>query len=305
MFGKIKFKVSVLASVLVASGILAGPAQAQGFMGLTFNPDKNIQDIEQKFSPKTQAQELNGLLSGNIGARANKSSTGNTSIDIRRQALVELGSSIGASSGLVFRSEQIKKEVNQNGDRLDALFDFTKMAIDNGVLPPVLTEGLSNYAQESSDVVRIADKIYKIEAPAKFVSSYPTWRSYLIFSFPQPEDPPAAFLPKDATERGIWDEAVKFGWSKGVSQANNIFETSFNRLTRDYLGMIKYKVLLAEGLITPTIIAKQNMGVTGGGLEMSINDQVFRIADHSALNPNKNDWKVEYPVTNNINGVLR
>ena len=76
-------------------------------------------------------------------------------------------------------------------------------------------------------------------------------------------------------------------------------------LNRDYKGMIKYKILLAEGLVTPTIIGKQNLGITGGGREMSINDQVFRIMDHSALNPNKSDWKVEYPVSNNQSGLLK
>ena len=224
---------------------------------------------------------------------------------MRRQALQEIAGALGASGGLSFRTNQIREEVDCYAVELDKLYDFKRMIIDNGVLPPVLTEGLANYAQESTDQVRIADKIYKIEERAKFVSVYPTWRNYLRFSFPSYEMPDAAYLPKNDAEKAIWDAAVKEGWEKGVKQANEIYETSYAKLDRDYKGMIKYKILLAEGLVTPTIIGKQNLGITGGGREMSINDQVFRIMDHSSLNPNKAEWKVEYPVSNNHEGTLK
>ena len=225
--------------------------------------------------------------------------------EIRRDAIREIASSLGASSGLSSRMNQLKMETDVQALVLDALFDFKKLIIDNGVLAPVLTEGLANYSQSSADQVNIADKIYKIEAPAKFVSVYPTWRSYLRFSFPSFEVPNQAYLPKNDTEKAIWDASVKEGWSKGITQANRIYEASYAKMERDYLGMIKYNILLAEGLITPTIIAKQNLGITGGGREMAINNQIFRITDHSSLNPNSSDWKVEYPVTNQVSGKLK
>jgi len=247
------------------------------------------------------------LLSNRIqetGAAAQKEGIS----EMRRQALVDMALELGATGGLAHRTNQIKADTNKNAARLDVLFNFSdknRVLLDNGVLAPVLTEGQSNYSQKSDDEVRVADKIYKIEVPARFVSVYPTWRSYLMFAYPNYEMPPAAYLPKNDAEKAIWDEAVKEGWKKGMAQADSIFESSYSRLVRDYQGMIKYKLLLAQGLITPTIIAKQNLGVTGGGREMNVNDQVFRITDHSALNPNKKEWKVEYPVTNNVNGELK
>lgn len=247
--------------------------------------------------------DLNELLSNKISSTAIKNSD-NVS-EMRAAALREIANSLGASSGLSYRMNEIKREIDLQSLRLDKIFDFSKMTIDNGVLAPVLTEGLANYAQYSDDEVRIADKIYKIEVPAKFVSTYPTWRTYLRFSYPSFETPDKAYLPQNDTEKQIWDLAVKEGWEKGIKQANLIFDASYSKLERDYLGMIKYKLLLEEGLITPTIVAKQNLGVTGGGKEMAINDQVFRITDHSALNPNQKDWKVEYPVTNQTDGKLK
>lgn len=247
---------------------------------------------------------LNDLLSDGVTSAGAAAAKGDIS-ELRRQAIIEIAYALGSSGGLAQRMKEIKQDIDNRGAELDAIFDFSKMTIENGVLAPVLTEGLSNYAQNSTEEVRIADKIYKIEAPAKFVSVYPTWRTYLRFSFPSYEMPSPAYLPKNAAEKAVWDQSVKDGWQKGVTQANSIFEASFNRLERDYKGMVKYKILLAEGVITPTIIAKQNLGVTGGGKQMAVNDQVFRITDHSALNPNQKDWKVEYPVTNNVKGKLK
>lgn len=287
------FKLSLLSSVLLGISCLTS-AQPIGYAGLSYpivssEGNKNIVNQEDLMSSQLDAKNIK-----------NKEDVS----EIRKEAIKEVAGSLGASSGLNYRMNELRKEVNFKSIDLDKIYDFSQMTIDNGVLAPVLTEGLSNYAQNSEDQVRIADKMYKIEQSAKFVSVYPTWRTYLRFTFPTFEIPNSSYLPKNETEKAIWDLAVKEGWLKGINQANKIFESSYAKLERDYLGMVKYKILLAEGLITPTIIAKQNLGVTGGGKNLSINDQIFRITDHSALNPNKKDWKVEYPVTNQTNGKL-
>lgn len=248
-----------------------------------------------------QEVEMKDILSGGIASSAIEDSIP----QLKRQALEEVATALGASAGLSNRMKERRMEIEANSASLDAVFDFKKLTIDNGVLAPVLAEGISNYAQDSDDEIRVSDKIYKIEKPARFVSVYPTWRDYLVFAFPSYEKPNTAYLPVTSAEKKVWDEAVKKGWAKGRRQADSIVESSYNRLDRDYNGMILYKLLLAEGLITPTVIAKQNLGVTGGGREMAVNDQVFRITDHSSLNPNSKDWKVEYPVTNNVNGQLK
>lgn len=284
-----------LSSNSFADIVMDGEQAPTGYAGLSY-PSQKTQDFNKSV-------DLSNLMADKIQSTAGKNKDDVN--EMRQDALKEVAGQLGASSGLAFRMNQLKREVDTKSAELDQIFDFTRVTIDNGVLAPVLTEGLAAYAQDSDDQVRIADKMYKIESPAKFVSVYPTWRSYIRFAFPSFESPQSAYLPKNDTEKQIWDASVKEGWAKGIDQANRIFETSYSRLERDYLGMVKYKILLAEGLITPTVVAKQNLGITGGGREMSINDQVFRITDHSALNPNNKAWKVDYPVTNNVNGKLK
>jgi defect-in-organelle-trafficking protein DotC len=270
---------------------------AQSYGGLSYPLPEVLNKKEQK------VVELNEIMSSSLVDKKNGPKEEVT--EMRKQALVELAQSLGASAGMVKQMQILKKDMDKYSTELDRIFDFSKLIIDNGVLAPVLIEGLANYAQNSDDEIRVADKIYKIDVPAKFVSVYPTWRSYVMFSYPSTDIPPNSYLPKNETEQQIWDMAVQEGWKEGIQQANRIFEVSYSRLEKDYLGMIKYKLLLGQGLITPTIIAKQNLGVTGGGKEMAINDQVFRITDHSSLNPNSKEWRVEYPVTNNTAGKLK
>lgn len=299
-------------AILMMSTLSVGINTAYAIGPETIKEDSNSISYPGLTYPQPQVRSVNNgstmglgdLLSDNITARGAAAAKNSVS-EMRRQALSEIGFALGSSGGLAHKMNQIKKEIDGKASHLDKIFDFTKVTIDNGVLAPVLTEGLANYTQTNSDQIRIQDKIYKIEEPAKFVSVYPTWRTYLRFSYPSYDTPNAAYLPKNETEKLIWDQAVKEGWEQGVIQAKSIFESSYNRLERDYKGMIKYKILLAEGVITPTIIAKQNLGVTGGGKEMAINDQIIRINDHSALDPNKKNWKVEYPVTNNIKGEMK
>lgn len=249
------------------------------------------------------AEGVDQVLSRNLNNKDDKSSQIS---EIRKNVLVEFASSYGVSSGLNWELNKIKNaDLSRNEAKFDRLYDFSKLIIENGVLPPVLQEGQSNYAQESPDEVRISDKTIGIVSPAKFVSVYPTWRDYLVFSIPEFEKPPKSFLPQNDAESALWDEWARKGWENGVQQAKTMYQSSLSRLDRDYNGMLMFKILLAQGLVTPTLIAKHNLGVTGNGKEISINDQIFRIVDHSALVPNEKEWKVQYPITYKNGAVVK
>lgn len=308
-------KLSTLAITLAMSGMAMAqsvptgqdnPAKFPGGMAPNYQGSNAQASYQGLTHPKPQveanthvAPSLSELMSGSISEKSQAAESVN---EMKRAALVEIASAVGASAGASNRMKELKDMVNGHAARLDIMFDFKQMKLTEGVMLPVLTQGLGNYNKNSDDEVRISDKRFKIENPAKFVSVYPTWRNYLIFSLPTFEVPPSAYLPKTDAEKAIWDDAVKKGWDRGIQQANRIFETSYARLERDYMGMDLSKILMELKILTPTIVAKQNLGVTGGGREMDINDQVFRITDHSGLNPNQSTWSKDYPVTSNSDG---
>lgn len=293
-----KIMVAILLCGVGSANVFAQEMVSSGYLGLS--EQNAASDAGQDHVP---ARSLEALLSNKIEETGRLAQEDKVN-GIRSDALTEIATNLGETNGLQSWMKEKEKEINRYAGELDQLFDFRKLTISNGVMAPVLEEGQAGYAQHSPDEVRFADKTYRIVRKAQFVSVYPTWRDYVRFTYPVYDLPPGSFLPKNASEKAIWDKAVKEGWKKGVKQAENIFNASYNRLERDYAGMNLYKILLSEGIVTPTLIAGQNLGVTGGGTEMSINDQVMRITDHSALNPNKSDWNVKYPVSNKANGQI-
>jgi defect in organelle trafficking protein DotC len=217
--------------------------------------------------------------------------------NIRLEMLQSSAASLGAQAGLLKRAKATNATLEQEANRLDRIFDFNAMMVTTNVLAPVLTEGRATYSQQSEDEIRLADRMYKVEQNAKFVPHPPTWRDYLQqnVSSTKPERPHDTMLPKNDQEKVVWDEWVKKGWAEGVSQSDAMFNQGLYRLKRDYTGMIQYKVLLKQGLVSQPVVSQSNMGTTGGGAQMNLKDQVFRISVPTNLIADPKLWK-NYPV---------
>lgn len=210
---------------------------------------------------------------------------------IRVAALQETATSLGAQSGLAWTSKQINQKLEADTRNLDQIFNFRSLLLNNNVQPPVLVEGRKTLVIDDPDTLRLADKVYEIINPPRFVTAPANWRDYLTMHYEIPEKPTAAFLPRNAEEREVWNEFVLQGWKDGISQANGIFTANMGRLKRDYNGMITYRVLLAQRMVTPPFVASTNLGVTGDENKIRINDQILRITSTSRLIPNSKHWR--------------
>jgi defect-in-organelle-trafficking protein DotC len=221
-------------------------------------------------SPSTNAVEEYQSLSRS--ASPSFSITG-----IRHQSLRDAAMSVGARGGLAWRAEQINKIVSRYHHPLDRIFNFNALLLQSHILPPVLTEGSYSYDQSSSRAIRLADRSYAIESQARFVSLPPTWRDYVYLKFAKPEQPDPSMMPKNSAERKVWNNYVEEGWQAGINQADSIFSENLGRLKRDYQGMVRYRNLLAQNIVSPPYVAEVNMGITGNDNEMTINDRIYNI----------------------------
>lgn len=210
---------------------------------------------------------------------------------IRVQALTEAGMTIGAQGALALRSQQIDTILTKDTKLLDQAFNFNALMLPNNVLPPVLVEGDRTLNLADDNTIRIADRTYKIDQQARFVTAPPTWHDYLWMDFPKPDKPDNSLLPKNKTETKVWDQAVQDGWKKGVDQANSIFAENVARLKRDYEGMALYKKLVDQNMVSTPYVATTALGVTGNGNQITINDKVKRITALPQLNPDAANWK--------------
>jgi len=212
---------------------------------------------------------------------------------MRNELLRETALSLGARGGLAARLAEINESLEKRSDYLDTVFDFRALVLPDNVLPPVLVEGRNTLNLENAQEIRAADRMYKIEKQARFITAPPTWRSYLFIQASKPEVPDPSLLPdeQDRAEVLIWKEYTERGWEQGIKQANDIYAENLSRLKRDYKGMIRYRKLLAQGIVSAPEVAHKELGITGGGSQMSVNDRVLTIRALPALKANSKEWE--------------
>lgn len=214
---------------------------------------------------------------------------------IRRDAMREAALSFGARGGLSHRAREISERLQRHANRLDATFDFRRLALPapSGLLiePPVVTQAESALViGQRGQTAAVADLILRINDPARLISAPRSWRTYLERDFGPVEPPPAVLLPRDDEERALWRGWVTEGWNLGIEQAQAIYEADLNRLLRDFNGMVRYRGLLAQGMITEPFADLEDRGITGGGNEMRVGDRGVRITGPSQLNPRGERW---------------
>jgi defect-in-organelle-trafficking protein DotC len=212
---------------------------------------------------------------------------------IRAAALDESAMAFGAQGGLAYRTSQIAAELKRMERDLDKAFDFSAMIIGGNVLSPVVVSAQDAIkADGDGQTFRVADFMFKIEQPARFVTTAPTWRDYLRFDTGvTPEVPHRSILPQNAAEQAYWNASLKKGWESGVKQADDIFRSGLARLKRDMKGMIGYRMLLSHQMVSAPIVASSEMGVTGDGKQISVRDRVYRITVNPSLETDPKRWK--------------
>jgi len=211
--------------------------------------------------------------------------------NIRVRAVKETALSLGARAGLAWRSQQINQVLLHESAYLNRVFNFNALLLDHDVLPPVLDEANNSVHLASADTLRLADKVYKIVSPPRFVTATPNWRNYLWMDYKKPTEPNTTLLPRTREERDMWNQYIQEGWIQGIKQAEDIFSTNLGRLKRDYQGMVIYRQLLAQNMVSPPYVAGAELGITGGGNQMRVGDQVLRITATSQLIANSKQWK--------------
>lgn len=216
--------------------------------------------------------------------------------DIRQDALKEAALSFGARGGLAKRTFEIRQELDLRARYMDKVYNFEQLLIaaPSGfqIEPPIITEGLNAMIIDyGGQEAAVADKIFNIIKNAKIVSAPRNWRTYLEREWGEVIPPPDILLPRDEEERETWREYVKKGWKLGYEQADEIFQDDLNRLTLDFEGMVRFKTLLAQGMVSPPYALQVDRGITGGGEEMKVGDRAVQITGVPEFVTGADQWK--------------
>lgn len=241
------------------------------------------------FTPQPPMAEIKDNLKNASGVSEQQAAIG----ALRAQALRETALSVGARGGLAERAQRINGTLINYEPLLDRVFQFNGIMLDDNVLPPVLIEARNTLNISGNDTIRVADRNYKIISQARFITAAPTWREYLWMAYDVPALPDRSLLPRNKPERMMWEQDIEEGWQAGLQQADLIFTENINRLVRDYRGMILYRTLLAQKMVSLPFVATMDMGITGGGDDMTVNDRVLRITAFPELQADASAWKTE------------
>ncbi|MDD2859484.1 MAG: type IV secretory system conjugative DNA transfer family protein [Acidiphilium sp.] len=225
---------------------------------------------------------------------------GKTISPLRLHALRQAALSYGARGGLAAESYTINLELSNYRQTLDKTFDFTRMVQPIGndqtlLVPPIVTEAQFAFAlAPGGQIAKQTDKVYEITQQARLASAPPNWRSFLVRSWSAPTPPPRNLMPHNAEEARDWARWVAQGWALGEQQGVQIFLDDLDRLQTDYIGMLRYAVLLRAGLVEPPDTRSSSRYVSGGRNRMLVGNKVVRITDQPGLNPNNRDWHPGY-----------
>jgi len=267
-----------LLTCLVVGAVVSSPAFAQSAVAPEASPPPPVmKDLqEESRGDEPDKGEVMGL-------------------QIRNDALREAALSYGARGGLAHRTFEIQRRLVEHETSLGKTFDFTRLLIaaPSGLLiePPIVTEAqravlVNGGGQEAA----VADKVFRINQAARIVTAPRNWRLYLERDWGKVEPPPSLLLPRNDDERKLWRALVQEGWNAGVDQAEETFEADLDRMTSEYVGMVRYRELLAQGMISPPYAMHEDRGVTGGGSEMRVGDRGVSITGPSVLIPRSEKW---------------
>lgn len=241
-------------------------------------------------------QQINQTNANTVDAVSDDPVNAEVAFDMRKDAQKEAALSYGARGGLAKRNYEIVESMEGYGAALDKVFDFRQLLIKapSGMLiePPIVKEADKALVIDASgDEAAVADRVFDINKKAKIVSAPRNWRQYLQQSWSKVPPPPRVLWPKTPQEQANWNSWVEQGWQAGIDQADQIFETKVNQLVADYNGMVRYRMLLAQNMITAPYAMHEDRGVTGDENQMRVGDRAIRITGPSQFLTKANTWK--------------
>jgi len=224
-----------------------------------------------------------------------KPKTNSVGLQIRADAQREAALSYGARGGLAMRTFEIQRRLAEYETSLSKAFDFSRLLVSapSGLLiePPIVSEAeRAVLVNTGGQAAAVSDRIYRINRIARIVTAARNWHLYLERDWGRVDPPPQVLLPKTPEEKEAWAAYVKQGWDAGVKQAEDTFESDIDRMTNDFTGMVRYRELLAQKMISPPYTLADNRGVTGGGSEMRVGDRGVTITGQASLIPKSDTW---------------
>lgn len=282
-----RFSFISLLMLFALCGMLCGPASVSAKDSGIDAP--GLSKAAAELMDENGAAVLQGIMEKSELGESMKSDVKN----VRKDALKQTAYTLGLQKAVRWRYGKIRALLADQAGRLNQIFDFKPLLMHDGrVLPPAITEATGGYRVESKKQASSVDVVYQIIRPARMVSNPPSWRDYLWQTYPSfsEKDVQAGVLPETDEERQMWKEAAVKGWEVGIQQAERLYRNNLNRLKRDYRGIVKFKTLAEQDIVSLPVLAEGRPGIEVQGKKLSIDRRIFRITQESTFQE-ESEWK--------------
>lgn len=208
---------------------------------------------------------------------------------LRRTAL-----QYGTQMGLYWRTEKINEDILKKYEGGLDTVSFRPFIEHGRVLAPSIIQSKAVEAYDDN-VLTTVNVSFTIDEEAQIVSVVPTFRDYLVNTYPAPEPVHEALMPTSALEERVWNENVNRGFDLGIQQANDIFLDSLQEFEMDVQGRITYLKMRALDMISPSSLEVTHNGVTFNGRTMNVGEVIYTLTD-PAMYTRMQDWRTAWEV---------
>lgn len=252
---------------------------------MDYAPPPNVEQITAQYVRSASSMNLKNLAQ-----------------QTRFKAIIDSGRSIGVKAGINWQLYYFNKSIEKQSRDLDTIYDFGKLMIKGRVVPPVISEVRDIYSQDDDTSIKISGISYKIESQARFSSVPPNWRSYLNFGLGSTDfTSQSAGLSLNSDESSVYKKSIEDGFQDGIMQANKMINHGFDKLNRDYTGMIRFNTFVLQRRISMPIIADADIPITQTGDTLVLDEKLLRITVLPSFNSNLEQWKTWITPSKNIN----
>lgn len=295
MVGKLKTRTAFIFTAVLAVGACADTAVSKkNEMASLVPPSIGEQDdLRRGEAPPAKPDDVRIAMYNPDVARAGSDVT-----KIRGDALQETAQSYGSQMGYARRSYEITGRLEVRSGHLSEVFDFNRVVsaapVKAGVIvPPVVSRSFNAFTVDDLGTeASVADEYLTIIRPGKIAPIPPTWRDYLVFTAPAPDEPARSLMPTEKAELALFNSWFDQGWSAGVELADAEFSDRLTRLQRDFTGMLQYRRLVAHGMMDRMVLADADFGVTGENGEMRIGSRTVQITSEAEFQTDPTQWQV-------------
>jgi len=221
-----------------------------------------------------------------------KSIADENSRQLRLNSILNVAMQYGVESALYFRGKEFQSFLAENEAALMQSFNYEMLMLGNGKIKPAVIDKVDySLTNEDRRTQRKIKTQYKLVEQSELVQGPPSHVDFFVnLNFRKPKAPNKYLIPVEPDEKETWRRGVELGWVEGIQQADQIIQHNTRSLLRNYLGSIRFHILLKMNVVTEPTAVETTIGTTASGNVLNVGESVYELVNL----PNFNDKELEW-----------